>query len=141
MQDPSPKTGDLEIGRRIASRRAELNRSRNDLARDTGLSYSYIAQIETGYRLPSIKQQWVIAKVLGSSLDELFGDEEPPPAPDRLMASAPPRTTRVSIEEAVEHAAQEIEALPAARRLEALTDLQRRIIHGLANEKPTGEWR
>lgn len=141
MHDHSPKTGDLEVGKRIASRRTELNMSRNDLARDTNLSYSYIAQIETGYRLPSIKQQWVIAKALGTSLDDLFGTEEPPPVPDRLMASPPPRTARVSIDGAIEHAAQEIEALPASRRLEALTELQRRIIHGLANEKPSGEWR
>ena len=53
----SPKTGDIEVGRKIASRREELGISRKELAELTGLSYPYIAQIETGYRLPSTRHQ------------------------------------------------------------------------------------
>ncbi|HSE45016.1 MAG TPA: helix-turn-helix transcriptional regulator, partial [Gemmatimonadales bacterium] len=72
----SPKTGDLELGRTIAARRDELGMSRKELAEATGLSYPYIAQIETGYRLPSTKHQIPLAKALGLSLDELFGTED-----------------------------------------------------------------
>ena len=104
----SPKTGDIELGRKIAARREELGMSRKDLAAATELSYPYIAQIETDYRLPSTKHQVILSKVLGLSLDELFGTaEELPQVPDRLMvrsataAPAPTRRRRPSIDEAI----------------------------------------
>lgn len=138
----SPKTGDLELGRKIAARRAELGMSRKDLAEATSLSYPYIAQIETGYRLPSAKHQVAVSKVLGLSLDELFdtGDELPQ-LPDRLMmrtaTAAPVRSARrgPSIDEAIEHAAQELEALPSSVRLAALSRLQLRIMQGVTEDQ------
>ena len=82
----SPKTGDIELGKKIAARREELGMSRKELAEATSLSYPYIAQIETGYRLPSTKHQVILSKVLGLSLDELFGTgEDLPQMPDRLQ--------------------------------------------------------
>ena len=150
----SPKTGDLDLGRRIATRREELGLSRKELAEAVHLSYPYVAQIETGYRSPSAKHQVLLSKVLGLSLDELFGtDEELPRPPERLLARATrdtpvgsaapdsgpwrtgPRVRRASLEEAVEHASQEIEALPATVRLEALSRLQLRIMQGVADEQ------
>lgn len=132
----SPKTGDLELGRKIAARRDELGMSRKQLAEATNLSYPYIAQIETGYRLPSAKHQVVLAKVLGMSLDELFGTEgDLPQVPMRLQSSASRRRGRPTIEDAVEHAAQEIEALPASVRLEALSRIQLRIMQSVADER------
>lgn len=140
------KTGDLALGRRVAERRDELGMSRKELAEATGLSYPHIAQIETGYRLPSTKQQPVLSKVLGMSLDELFNtDLELPAPPSRLSAAPPPaaasaprRTaaqsaapSRVTLDGAVARAAEEIEALPAPRRLEALAQLQLRIMEGV----------
>jgi transcriptional regulator with XRE-family HTH domain len=130
----SPKTGDIELGRKIAVRREELGMSRKDLAEATSLSYPYIAQIETGYRLPSTKHQFMLAKVLGMSLDELFGTE------DELLRSSPraegrtPRR-RPSIDEAIDRAAAEIEALPASVRLEALSRIQLRIMTGVAESQ------
>jgi transcriptional regulator with XRE-family HTH domain len=132
----SPKTGDLELGKKIAERRDELGMSRKHLAEATSLSYPYIAQIETGYRLPSTKHQVILAKVLGMSLDELFGtDEDLPQAPMRLQASAPSRRRRPTIDDAIEHAAQEIEALPASVRLEALSRIQLRIMQSVAEDQ------
>jgi transcriptional regulator with XRE-family HTH domain len=130
----SPKTGDIELGRKVAVRREELGMSRKDLAEATSLSYPYIAQIETGYRLPSTKHQFMLAKVLGMSLDELFGTE------DELLLSSPRaegRTTRrrPSIDEAIDRAATEIEALPASVRLEALSRMQLRIMTGVAESQ------
>lgn len=128
----SPKTGDIDLGRKIAARREELGLSRKDLAQATDLSYPYIAQIETGYRLPSTRHQVPIAKALGLSLDELFSTE------DSLPRSRPRRATgsrRPSIDEAVDRAAHEIEALPASVRLEALSRIQLRIMQGVAEER------
>jgi len=132
----SPKTGDIELGRKIAARREELGMSRKQLGEATSLSYPYIAQIETGYRLPSTKHQVILSKVLGMSLDELFGTEDDlPQAPMRLQTSAPSRRRRPSIDEAIEHAAQEIEALPASVRLEALSRIQLRIMQSVAEDQ------
>lgn len=138
----SPKTGDIELGRKIAARREELGMSRKELAEATSLSYPYIAQIETGYRLPSTKHQVILSKVLGLSLDDLFGTaEELPQVPERLtMRSAAPtaaRSTRrrPTIDEAIEHAAQELEGLPTSVRLEALSRLQLRIMQGVTEDQ------
>ena len=132
----SPKTGDIELGRKIAARREELGMSRKDLAEATSLSYPYIAQIETGYRLPSSKHQFMLARTLGMSLDELFGTEEQlPEAPMRTQSAAASRRRRPTIDDAVEHATQEIEALPAAVRLEALSRIQLRIMQSVADDQ------
>lgn len=137
----SPKTGDIELGKKIAARREELGMSRKELAEATSLSYPYIAQIETGYRLPSTKHQVILSKVLGLSLDELFGTgEELPQMPERLMvrsatAAAPTRRRRPSIDDAIEHAAQELEGLPSSVRLEALSRLQLRIMQGMTEDQ------
>jgi transcriptional regulator with XRE-family HTH domain len=128
----SPKTGDLELGRKIAARREELGMSRKELAEITNLSYPYIAQIETGYRLPSTRHQVPIAKALGMSLDELFDTEESLPN-TRTRREA--RGHRGSIDEVVDQAAHEIEALPASVRLEALSRIQLRIMQGVAEEQ------
>ena len=132
----SPKTGDIELGRKIATRRDELGMSRKQLAEATSLSYPYIAQIETGYRLPSTKHQVILSKVLGMSLDELFDTEdELPQAPARRRAPASGRRRRPSMDEAIEQATQEIEALPASVRLEALSRIQLRIMQSVAEEQ------
>ena len=132
----SPKTGDIELGRKIAARREELGMSRKQLAEATSLSYPYIAQIETGYRLPSTKHQVILSKVLGMSLDELFDTEdELPLTPTRGRASGASRRRRPSMDEAIEHASQEIEALPASVRLEALSRIQLRIMQSVAEDR------
>ena len=124
----SPKTGDIELGRTIAARREELGMSRKELAEATSLSYPYIAQIETGYRLPSSRHQVPIAKALGLSLDELFGTEdELQPAKSRR----PERRRRSSLEDVIASATAEIESLPAPVRLEALSRIQLNVMTGV----------
>jgi transcriptional regulator with XRE-family HTH domain len=134
----SRKTGDLELGRRIAARRGELGISRKDLAAMTGLSYPHIAQIETGYRLPSAKHQPVLAKVLGISLDDLFGITDEHLAAELaapLMSSSSAPRRRSTVEDVVESATREIESLPASVRLEALTQVQLRVMQGVATDQ------
>lgn len=76
MASASKKTGDERVGRRIASQRGAMQMSRDDLAREIGASYTLVAQIETGWRMPSYEKQLLIAKALGAGLDELFGDDD-----------------------------------------------------------------
>src|SRR3954451_5716857 len=49
----SEKTGSEDLGQLIRTRRQALGLRRRDLVELTGLSYPYVSQIETGYRLPS----------------------------------------------------------------------------------------
>jgi len=128
----SSKTGDPDLGFKIAARREELGMSRKDLAQAIGASYPYVAQIETGYRLPSTRYQVPIAKALGISLDELMGTEETLPSTRPRRAAG---GRRASIDDVVERAAQEIETLPASVRLESLSRVQLRIMQGVAEEQ------
>lgn len=129
----SPKTGDIELGRRMAARREELGMSRKQLAAATDLSYPYIAQIETGYRLPSTRHQGSLATALGLSLDELFGGEELAERSRSSRSDRPQR--RPTVEEAIDDATREIEALPVSVRLEALSRVQLRIMQGVTEEQ------
>lgn len=90
MSSASKKTGDEQVGQRIAARRAALAMSREELASEIGASYALVAQIETGWRMPSYEKQLLIAKALGAGLDELFGEGREataPAAPARTVAS------------------------------------------------------
>jgi transcriptional regulator with XRE-family HTH domain len=98
----STKTGSDEFGDLLRSARERLGMSRRDLAEATGLSYPYISQIETGYRMPSSPAMRSLAKALGLPTDSLFdaipltARRVPPPARSaapaaiRLPASAAP---------------------------------------------------
>lgn len=101
MASASKKTGDEEVGRRIAERRGSLRMSREDLARSIGASYAMVAQIETGWRMPSYEKQLLIAKSLGARLDELFGeDDDLLEAPLDDSASSPPASAPAQASEA-----------------------------------------
>ncbi|WP_354002973.1 helix-turn-helix domain-containing protein [Microbacterium elymi] len=128
----SPRTGDLALGRRIAARRDELGMSRKDLAEATDLSYPYVAQIETGYRLPSAKHQVTLSRVLGMSLDDLFDTAGALPVPRSAALST---RVRPSIEEAITRAVQDLETLPTSVRMEALNKVQTRVMQGVVEER------
>lgn len=133
----SPKTGDLELGRVIANRRRELGMRRKDLAQALDLSYPFVSQIETGYRFPSARHQRSLCKVLGLSLDELFGSRGPGGALDdefTLEHQLHRKQRPATIDEATDRAARELEALPHSVRLEALTRVQLRIMQGMTEE-------
>jgi transcriptional regulator with XRE-family HTH domain len=139
----SPKTGDLELGRRIARRRDELGMTRKELADAVGISYPYLAQIETGYRLPSAKHQVALSSILGISLDEMFDTEHSPLSASAVSFSLTGASTdqgrRPTLEEAVDRATLELEALPASVRLDALSRVQLRIMRGVAGS-PAHQW-
>lgn len=76
MARGSKKTGDDELGARVAARRKELKLTREALAEQIGASYALVAQVETGWRMPSYEKQRQIAQVLGIGFGELFGTED-----------------------------------------------------------------
>jgi transcriptional regulator with XRE-family HTH domain len=59
------------FGRRLKARREELGLSRRDLVEASGLSYPYVSQLETGYRLPSHSALAALAQALELSPSEL----------------------------------------------------------------------
>ena len=90
----SPKTGNQEFGDLLREAREDRGMSRRDLADATNLSYPYISQLETGYRMPSPAAIQTLSRVLGVSLDAIFaaitGPAEPPAPEPRFGARATP---------------------------------------------------
>ena len=89
----SPKTGNQEFGDLLREAREDRGMSRRDLAEATSLSYPYISQLETGYRMPSPAAIQTLSRVLGVSLDAIFaaitGPAAPPPQPTISARAAP----------------------------------------------------
>jgi transcriptional regulator with XRE-family HTH domain len=67
----SKKTGSEALGSLIRARREDIGMSRRELVEATGLSYPYVSQLETGYRLPSSTALRDLAGALQMSTDEL----------------------------------------------------------------------
>src|SRR3954463_13524736 len=61
----------LELGRFLEGRRHELGLSRRDVAEQSGLSYPYVSQLETGDREPAMKAMRALAPVLNVRVEEL----------------------------------------------------------------------
>ncbi len=62
----------------IRQARAEIGMTQKDLAQAVGVSRQTINAIEQGDYNPTIRLCRSICRVLGKSLDELFGEEEEP---------------------------------------------------------------
>jgi len=84
----SPKTGSDELGEAVRQARDRLGMSRRDLAESTGLSYPYISQIETGYRMPSTPAMRSLADALGLRPDSLFDAISPMTGSDAAAGRA-----------------------------------------------------
>ena len=157
MPSQQGKTGDERLARLIRERREALRLSRRDLADRTGLSYPYISQLETAYRLPSPKAMHVLARVLGVPASDLFqalpGDNGPagavypqaaPPAGAaqwianpayHKLAQQPPTPKS---EDAARAAIKALEALPPDIRLDALAKVQVAVLAGVLRDQAAG---
>ena len=84
------------FGRRIRARREELGLSRRDVVEASGLSYPYVSQLETGYRLPSHKALAALAEALELPPNELSASipYEQALASSDLRAPRKPRAAR-----------------------------------------------
>jgi DNA-binding XRE family transcriptional regulator len=124
--------------------------NRKALAEAAGVSYPYISQLETGDRNASYRTQIAIAEALGVGLDDLFAPEElRGSSPSRMPAPSPPggsidasgaalattpglsSPTRSTLSEVVAFAADAIESLPSKVRLDALNQVQLRVMRSL----------
>jgi transcriptional regulator with XRE-family HTH domain len=156
--------GAEQFGRLLAARRHELGLSPRDLADASGLSYPYVSQLETGYRLPSHKALAALARALRMAPNELSASvlhaaslSEPPAlgqsarglvgprtgTPIRtyegVAASAAPRPAHA--EEVAQQIADLVRALPRGERLEALHLAQRQVTEHLVADEVAEERR
>ena len=151
--------GAEEFGRRIKARREELGLSRRDLVEASGLSYPYVSQLETGYRLPAHKALAALAEALEMSPTELSASipyaealassdlrsSRKPSRPSRRRddwygnpqyvampdaAAPPPDPGRVA-----QQIADLVAALPRDQRLDALHFAQRQVLDELVTEE------
>ena len=157
--------GAEEFGRRIKGRREELGMSRRDLVVASGLSYPYVSQLETGYRLPSHKALAALAEALELPPNELSASipYEQALASSDLRASRKPRLSSapsaagaawygnpefavgaardvgMSVSQKPNRVAQQIVdlvgGLPRDQRLDALNLAQREVIERLVTEE------
>lgn len=151
-----------ELGRRIAARRRELGLSRREVVAASGLSYPYVSQLETGYRLPSHKSLGRLAHALQLDPAELSAaiayDEMamsmPPRAapaaapmltdamwtanPDYEAPNKPRRASRVRTRDVVDQVTALIGELPVDKRLDALNRAQQRVLDGVVAERLAG---
>ncbi|MDQ3104213.1 MAG: helix-turn-helix domain-containing protein [Actinomycetota bacterium] len=147
-----------ELGRRVAARRKELGLSRRDVVAASGLSYPYVSQLETGYRLPSHKSLGRLARALQLDPAELSAaiayDELALSAPHLTALSAhthsdsvwmvnpdyagsptASRTPRVRVNGVVDQVVALVGALPVDGRLDALIRAQRRVLDDIVAQE------
>jgi XRE family aerobic/anaerobic benzoate catabolism transcriptional regulator len=76
------------LGERIRTARAQRGMTRRILARDSGVSERYLAQLEAGQGNISIALLRKVAQAMGISLAELVRDEPEPPLELRLLVQS-----------------------------------------------------
>jgi transcriptional regulator with XRE-family HTH domain/quercetin dioxygenase-like cupin family protein len=79
------------LGERLKGIRVNAGLSLRELARQAGVSPSFVSQIENGKSQPSVATLYSFSQLLGVSIDELFNDKEAQPRP-----LAPPVPAAVS---------------------------------------------
>lgn len=89
------------LGKAMRLRRVELDLSRADLAREAGVSYTYVSEIENGTKQASSKTLWRIARALGLEPHELLAAAagwETRPLPPGASSGAPAAAPAVPAE-------------------------------------------
>lgn len=83
------------LGARLREERTRAGLSLRGVARELGVSPSFVSQIENGKSQPSVATLYSLARLLSVSIDELFAVESEAPAPEaaavqgRSLMSAP----------------------------------------------------
>src|SRR5207245_9420019 len=79
-EKPDPETGFLEqLGQRVRTTRALRGMSRKVLAKVSGISERYIAQLESGKGNVSIVLLRRVSQAMGAHIEDLIPDGEPAP--------------------------------------------------------------
>jgi transcriptional regulator with XRE-family HTH domain len=76
--DMAGKKSNLEFGKWLAAQREAREMTRAELAEALGISYPYVSQLETGYRMPSTNVIGALRSALGVSMDEVYAVLYPP---------------------------------------------------------------
>ena len=78
------------LGSRLRQARLQANLSLREMARQLGVSPSFVSQLENGKSQPSVATLYSLAQLLGVSMDRLFETQEPPAmAPQSGMTTSP----------------------------------------------------
>jgi DNA-binding XRE family transcriptional regulator/mannose-6-phosphate isomerase-like protein (cupin superfamily) len=78
------------LGARLRQARLRANLSLREVARQLGVSASFVSQLENGKSQPSVATLFSLGRLLGVSVDRLF-DEQPPTAlPAETSPATPP---------------------------------------------------
>ncbi len=120
------------LGRAIRVIRASLDMSRKDLAERTGLSRSYVAELENDRKIPSSRALAALASALGVEpralleAAERWENEPPPHSYDSLRGATTVREPRRAPDTAVRRRAHPVSRLgSASSRRELLRSLRR----------------
>ncbi len=68
------------LGVRLRQARVDANMSLREMARQLGVSASFVSQLENGKSQPSVATLYSLAQLLGVSIDRLFEAQDPAPA-------------------------------------------------------------
>ena len=134
------KPGSEELSGLIRGRRQELGMSRRDLADATELSYPYISQLETGYRLPSHRVMQVLGKALQVDPAELFEAVASEQGAGRIEDQAATKflanpTYDLAPPDPVAAAVEALRSVPVGRRLQALSRVQEAVVASVVEER------
>jgi DNA-binding XRE family transcriptional regulator/mannose-6-phosphate isomerase-like protein (cupin superfamily) len=75
-RDPS-----ANLATRLRQARLRTGITVRELARQLGVSASFVSQLENGKSQPSVSTLYALAQCLGESIDRLFLDQDSPPSP------------------------------------------------------------
>jgi transcriptional regulator with XRE-family HTH domain len=123
-----------ELGRFLEHRRRELGLSRRDLAEQSGLSYPYVSQLETGDREPALKTMRALAPVLEVRAEELAalvaggewattGTSSYASAPELSLSSAPSGSTAYNKDKVMLSLERRLRDVPPLERIALLNEL------------------
>lgn len=79
----------MEVGKRIAFFRTGKGYSVNKLANLSGVSQSYLREIELGNKNPTVEFLSVLCSTLGISLKEFFDDQPADPLVSKIYQLTP----------------------------------------------------
>src|SRR3712207_8471668 len=81
MGTGAPRDPSANLASRLRQARLRAGITVRELARQLGVSASFVSQLENGKSQPSVSTLYALAQCLGESLDHLFLDQDPPPSP------------------------------------------------------------
>jgi transcriptional regulator with XRE-family HTH domain/quercetin dioxygenase-like cupin family protein len=119
------------VGARLRQARQEAGLSLRGVARQLGVSASFVSQLETGKSQPSVATLYSLAQLLNVSIDELFS----PPMPSDVEAITGPRAKG----EVAQPAPQLRQAHGSAARRSAATPVSRGQLGSPADAWPDGQ--